>query len=343
MTEAQLDWDQALYGGAWVAKGRVAVQWALNTPLLSADRTAGWARKAGDPRGRPSALRAVLAQALIFLDGPAHLESRAEAAPAFSVREVLAKKTAISAWASNIAHALPSGGAFDLVDHYARQVPLAVMGHWLETEVPSSPGLWKASAAVARFLEQPSLHRGVAAEAYEALEWFAGSIRTDWPPSQAQVQRLMLLFAGLETTRHLLSLCLLRGLSRPGLWPSLASESVAQDLVHATLRSHPPIRITGRRVTRSHEAFGRRLRRGELVIADLHSAGLPFGSGPHVCLGAALTRIETMAALQALSDHRPRLRLAAEPMASDWLKGPLYNGLTQLWAEDGQGGPLPSP
>ncbi|GAA0470774.1 cytochrome P450 [Actinoplanes capillaceus] len=40
---------------------------------------------------------------------------------------------------------------------------------------------------------------------------------------------------------------------------------------------------------------------------------MTFGAGPHFCLGAPLARIELRAALAALLDHAPGLRLAAPP------------------------------
>ncbi|MEY2777179.1 MAG: hypothetical protein RLY30_1277, partial [Pseudomonadota bacterium] len=88
--------------------------------------------------------------------------------------------------------------------------------------------------------------------------------------------------------------------------------------------------------------FGQKLRRGDLVLADLGSADLPFGAGPHVCIGAALTRTETVVGLLALRRARPQLRLAQPVSEADWLQGPLYQGLTQLWAEDAPDGQPPS-
>lgn len=339
MTGAQLRWDDRLYGGAWVAQGREAVLWALQAETLSADRTAGWVRKAGAKRGEPSALRAALAQAFIFLDGPSHLQLRSEVAGRFSPHEVLAKRTLLLGWADDLAESLPRTGALDLVEHFARELPLQVMQGWLGLSVPSNEALWRASRSLALFLELPSLHSAVAREAEAALDWMAGSLRLARPLASEDVQRLMLFFAGLETTRHLLSVCLWRALSSPACWAGLTDDEAAQGLVHEVLRSHPPIRITGRRVRRSHLAFGRKLRRGDLVLADLGSADLPFGAGPHVCLGAALTRTETVMGLLALRRARPQLRLAQPVGEADWLQGPLYQGLTQLWAEDAPDGP----
>lgn len=345
MTEPQLRWDEQplrwddqLYGGAWLAKGRKAVAWALQAPELSADRTAGWVRKAGAVRGQPSAFRAALAQAFIFMDGPTHLHLRAQAAGPFSAHEVLAKRELLLEWALGLARSLPAPGPLDLVAHYARALPLLVMQRWLGVEVSDSAELWRASRALALFLEQPSLHAEVAREAEQGLQWIADALGLGQPLSLPDTQRLMLFFAGLETTRHLLSTCLFKALTAQTAWRALTQEKAGQDLVHQVLREHPPLRITGRRVSRSHLAFGRRLRRGDLVVADLASARLPFGSGPHVCMGAALTRAETIAALLALRLARPGLRLVHPPGQTDWLAGPLYTGLTQLWAEDAPGG-----
>ena len=334
MTSTQLSWDAALYGGAWVAHGRAAVQWALSSEHLSSDRTAGWIRKAGAARGEQRGFRSLLSRAFIFLDGSEHLAARTAAASHFSVHQVLQRKALLHQWADEVAGAIPACSSVDLVEHYARQVPLRIMCHWMGIKVESSPGLWSASRALALFLERPSLHASVAREAEDAARWLIAALGLQEPLSDGQVQRLMLFFAGLETTRHLLSVSLLMGLQSTQTWQSLAQESCAQAVVHQVLREHPPIRITGRRVKHSHLAFGQALRRGDLVVADLHSAGLPFGSGPHTCLGAALTRTEAITALQALSQARPLLRLAKTPSPETWLAGPLYNGLTELWATD---------
>ncbi|MFM1859723.1 MAG: Biotin biosynthesis cytochrome P450-like enzyme [Pseudomonadota bacterium] len=342
MTHAQLRWDPMLYGGAWVASGRTAVQWALSSELLSADRTAGWIRKAGAARGEQLGFRKLLSSAFIFFDGIEHQVARGSVSEAFSAREVLLKRNLLREWADAVADSLPRGVPLDLVEHYARKVPLKVMCHWMGVSVPDSPALWAASHALAVFLERPNLHAGVADEARQAAQLLTTSMGLAAPLTEAQIQQLMLFFAGLETTRHLLSVGLLVGLRDPQIWQTLVQESVAQAVVHRVLREYPPIRITGRRVKIGHEAFGQTLRRGELVIANLESAGLPFGSGPHICLGAALTRTEAMTALQALARARPDLRLIKEPEPQAWLDGPLYSGLTELWVSAAPDGPQPS-
>jgi len=339
MTQTQLRWDPSLYEGAWVATGRTAVQWALSSDCLSADRTAGWIRKAGAARGEQLDFRKLLSRALIFQDGPEHQTARSAVSEAFSAREVLLKKDLLREWADEVAASLPRGRPIDLVEHYARKVPLKVMCHWMGLKVLDNPALWAASQALAIFLEQPSLNRDVAHKAEAAARLLTTSMGLESPLSQAQVQKLMLFFAGLETTRHLLSVGLLMSLRDTHTWQTLPQESVAQTVVHQVLRAYPPIRITGRRVKKGLDAFGQTLRRGELVIADLHSAGLPFGSGAHVCLGAALTRTEAMTALQALAHARPELKLLREPEPQAWLGGPLYNGLTELWVTAAPGDP----
>ena len=56
---------------------------------------------------------------------------------------------------------------------------------------------------------------------------------------------------------------------------------------------------------------------------------LSFGLGPHYCPGAALTRLTTRTALDALLDACPRLRIA-EPDVSWRDHDPIVRGLTRL-------------
>jgi cytochrome P450 len=93
---------------------------------------------------------------------------------------------------------------------------------------------------------------------------------------------------------------------------------------------------------------GQRLRRGELVLALIGAANrdparhgdpdaldvarpnpgaLSLGTGPHVCLGAALTQLEAQAVLAALLRRRPGLRLRG---VARRVGSPLYRGFTVL-------------
>jgi hypothetical protein len=98
---------------------------------------------------------------------------------------------------------------------------------------------------------------------------------------------------------------------------------------------------------------GQPLRRGELVIGLIGAANrdprryddphrldiarrafapLSFGSGPHVCIGAALTLIEAEVALRRILQRWPGLQLSEG--RPQWNRNPLYRGLSVLRVHD---------
>jgi len=174
-----------------------------------------------------------------------------------------------------------------------------------------------------------------------------GEIRDE---AELLAQCAMLLFAGHETTRNLLGNGLFALLSHPDQWARLREDpALVPGAVRELLRYDSPVQYTGRRVTTDLMLHGQRLRRGELVLALIGAANrdparherpeeldvtradpgaLSFGSGVHVCLGAALTRLEAEVVFGRLLARWPGLRLAAE--RPSWCANPAYRGLAAL-------------
>lgn len=146
----------------------------------------------------------------------------------------------------------------------------------------------------------------------------------------------LLIGAGFETTVNLIGngivllqqhpdqLALLR--DNPDLWPAAVEE---------ILRIESPVQMTARTARCDVEMAGQRLPAGTMVAVLLGGANrdprvfteptrfditrpnardhLAFASGIHVCLGAALARIEGATALRALFEAYPDLRLTETP------------------------------
>lgn len=162
-------------------------------------------------------------------------------------------------------------------------------------------------------------------------------------------QCAMLLFAGYETTRNLLGNGMLTLMRHPEQWQRLCENpDLVPNAVRELLRYDSPVQWTGRRVAADFELHGQRLRRGELLIALIGSANrdparheqpdrfdvartnpgaLSFGTGPHVCIGAALTQMEAQAVFGALVRRWPDCRLAGTPVRNG---NPVYRGLGSL-------------
>jgi cytochrome P450 len=163
-------------------------------------------------------------------------------------------------------------------------------------------------------------------------------------------QCVMLLFAGFETTRNLLGNGLHALLAHRAQWERLCrAPELLPVAVRELLRVDSPVQYTGRRVTAETVLHGRVLRRGDLVLAMIASANrdpavyerpdeldvgrqgkgpLSFGSGPHVCIGAALTSMEARAVLRGLSRRWPDLELATDAPA--WNGNAVDRGLSRL-------------
>jgi cytochrome P450 len=163
-------------------------------------------------------------------------------------------------------------------------------------------------------------------------------------------QCAMLLFAGHETTRNLLGNGLHALLRHPDQWQRLQLEpGLLPGAVRELLRYDSPVQYTGRRVATQLELHGQRLRRGELVVGLIGAANrdprryenpdglelgrrplssLSFGSGPHVCIGAALTLVEAEVVFGQLLRRWAGLRLSDD--APQWNHNPVYRGLRAL-------------
>ncbi|MFG2651403.1 cytochrome P450 [Streptomyces sp. NPDC048436] len=149
---------------------------------------------------------------------------------------------------------------------------------------------------------------------------------------------LLVISAGYETTVNLLDQAIAALLTHPGQLALVRAEkSTWTDVVEETLRYEAPVAHLPMRyaVQDIPLAQGLMIRQGEAILAsyaaagrhpDLHgpSAGsfdvtratknhLAFGHGVHVCLGAALARMEAETALRGLFTRFPDLALAVPP------------------------------
>jgi len=163
----------------------------------------------------------------------------------------------------------------------------------------------------------------------------------------------LLLFAGHETTTHLISGSVHELLKNPGLREWLEEDwSRANLAVEEFLRFLSPVQFTKPRyVRRELELGGIRLKKGEQIIAMLVAANLDpqanahpekldlerrpnrhiaFGTGIHFCLGHQLARIEGICALKALFRRWPKLQLAVDESQIKWRRRPGLRAIEHL-------------
>jgi cytochrome P450 len=140
--------------------------------------------------------------------------------------------------------------------------------------------------------------------------------------------------AGAETTRNTLSSILYRLALDPELYARLrADRSLVEGVIEEGLRIDAPAQFLVRRcLVAERELDGQALHEGDSVLLSIGSANrdgsvfddpdrflpgrpnvqqhLAFGTGPHICPGSQLARLELRVALDTWCDHVERFRLA---------------------------------
>jgi cytochrome P450 len=161
-------------------------------------------------------------------------------------------------------------------------------------------------------------------------------------------QTMFILVAGNETTRNLISNCLHTLAAAPELYARVRADSgVIPALVEESLRFDSPVQVLARAVLADTEISGCPMHRGERVVFGIASANrdeavyecpaefrldrerprdhLAFGTGPHVCPGATLARLEAVAMLEALRSRVTEVALldgfVPEPNPVFWANG----------------------
>jgi cytochrome P450 len=161
----------------------------------------------------------------------------------------------------------------------------------------------------------------------------ARAARGGLAPDEVASNAAVLMFGGIETTEGMIANAIVHLLAdpaalrlareQPGLLPGMVEES---------LRLEPAAAAVDRYATGDTELGGAEIAAGELVRISITAANrdpatfadpdrfdplrpnagrhLAFAGGPHVCIGMHLARLEAHAALAALLERLPRLRLA---------------------------------
>lgn len=143
-----------------------------------------------------------------------------------------------------------------------------------------------------------------------------------------------IIVGGTETTTHLVGNLFYGLLSEPGAYDAVhADRSLVPAAVEEALRQKPPVQVLFRQPKRAVRLGGAEVPEGAIVALGYASANhdpavfadgarfrldrgdqlrkhLGFGWGAHACVGAALARLEVTAALDAVVERIPSMRLA---------------------------------
>ncbi|MFF4735539.1 cytochrome P450 [Streptomyces sp. NPDC001262] len=298
----------------------------------------------------------------ILMDAPEHTRFRRLLSGQFTVRRMRELTPAVERIVAEHLDAMAAAeGPVDLVQAFALPIPSLVIcellgvpyedreefqrnSAMLLTIDASAEEVQQAQAAMNRYF-----HELVAAKRAEPGDDILGSLVHSGGLTDEELAGVgtLLLIAGHETTANMIALSTLCLLRNPDQLAALrADPSLMDGAVEELLRYLSVIQYGARRTALEDvELGGHLIPAGGLVVAALPSGNrdedrfpecpdrldvgrgtgphLAFGHGIHQCLGQQLARVEMKAALSALFERFPALRLAVPleevPMRDDMI------------------------
>jgi cytochrome P450 PksS len=251
----------------------------------------------------PGLIRAI-ADNMLTMDEPDHTRLRGIVDEAFRRQAILDTEPRILAIADALAEDLfAQGSPADIVERYARQLPLSVICELLGLPHADRPkfmawtasftrltgaigflGMIPALAAMRRYIEarlavtREQGGAGLIAELVR-IEHHGGRIS----PREVVSMVLLLLGAGTETTTHLISGSIYELVRNPGLRDWLAEDfSRIGPAIEEFLRFISPVQFSKPRFVRQDvELDGMRLKRGQRIMAMLAAANMDPDANPH--------------------------------------------------------------
>ena len=228
---------------------------------------------------------------MLELEPPRHTRLRSQVLRAFTSRRVAALGPEIAALAHGLIDGFPAG-TFDLLDAFARPLPVRVIARLLGVPESDAPLLLGWSNAMVGMYQACRTH---------ADELAAAQAATDFTTYLHDIFRA-------PTDDSLIAQLL----------------AVAQD------GKLSPEEVTATCIlllNAGHEATVHTLGNGISGLIAAGHWGTPVTPGLHFCLGAPLARLELLHGLQALSERRPDLRLTEPPRYADIYH---FHGLRRL-------------
>ncbi|MFI6937346.1 cytochrome P450 [Streptomyces sp. NPDC050287] len=319
---------------------------------------------------RPKDL-AALQQMMLNIDPPDHGRLRSIVSKAFTPRMVKGMFDSVDAHAEAIVADLTPDTEIDLVEKVSSEMPLRVLADVLGVP-PSDRGLLYDWTNRMVGLDDPS-YGGLPAFVSAFTEMFAYAAEQTrakrerpaddvWSTvvnaevdgerlSAGELNRFfqLLVIAGNETTRNLLTGAVLTLGRHPYQWDALrADPALLPSAIEEVLRFHSPVIQFRRTATQDTVLGGQRIKEGQKVVMFYGSANrdesvfpdpdsfdirrnpvnhLAFGTGTHFCLGNSLARMEARSLLGRLFARFPQMRLAGEP---ERFRSNFINGIRRL-------------
>jgi cytochrome P450 len=247
---------------------------------------------------------ATLASSMLTMDEPDHTRLRAIVDEAFRRRAVLEMEPRIRAIAENLADQLfAQGSPADLVERYARTLPLSVICELLGLPLADRPKFIAWANTMARLTSTLGFLRMIwglvrlrrylegrlrIARAQGGEGLIAELVRVEMEggrigPNEMVAMVFLLLGAGSETTTHLISGSVYELLKNPALRDWLVADWTRASLaVEEFLRFVSPVQFSKPRfVRRDVELDGVRLKKGDRIMVMIAAANLDPEANEH--------------------------------------------------------------
>lgn len=316
----------------------------------------------------PVAARAVFdaveAHSMLERDGPDHARLRGSVLRAFTSRAIGGLADGIRTLCNDLIDRFPDGN-FDLLDAYARPVPVITIARLLGVPTAAADDLLRWSNAMVS-MYQARLTPAIMLDAETATTDFTAFLTSHLAAKRTAPRGdLMSTLIGADMSEaELISTCILLLNAGHEATVHTLGNSVAQMLaaglrrsdpaaVEEVMRLDPPLHMFTRWVHQDCEVAGKRFQRGDRIACLLGAANrdpqvwdrpavfnpdrtgpphVAFGGGAHFCVGAPLARMELQIALEVLWARCPNLTLAAPPRYADVYH---FHGLDRLMVQRG--------
>jgi cytochrome P450 len=293
-------------------------------------------------------LRDVMDAWMMAIDGPAHTRTRRLISRAFTPRAVEGMRPDVQALAEHLVDALVARGGGDVVRDLAFPLPMEVVRRMFAVDAATwdsdivalfDPGrapradgvvgqMGRLTEWFGRFVDERRAAPGD--DLFSALMAVdeAGDHLSD---HELVANGVLLLTAGFETTMALIANLVRTLLLHQDQWELVRRDpSRARGAVEEVLRYEPAALSTTRTATTDIEVRGTTIPAGANVLVSVVAANrdperyadpdrfdvtrvdvrpLTFGGGAHVCIGAALARLEAEVVLTTLVERAPGIRL----------------------------------
>jgi cytochrome P450 len=354
----------------WIITRHTDVKALLADPRMSMNATA--LRKGYDGFGLPPALSAHL----MNVDADDHARLRRLVSTAFTPRRVETLSDRIQTLTDHLIDNIAGNGHADLITQYAAPLPVAVISDLLG--IPDGDGTafhtYTNALMTPNSPDRPS-ERQIVTDIHTFLIDLVARKRAQpgddllsamiaardgedrLTENELTSLTFLILWAGFETTVHLIANSLAALLSDPTAVTTLRDQPSPHTppmsaAVEELMRRDGPVLTSIRRFpTEDLELNGTTIPRGDTVLLAIGSANhddhhtpapeqldfdrsnnthLGFGHGPHYCLGAPLARLEVRIALWTILRRLPDLALTIPADQLSWKPDYRQHALTTL-------------